>query len=329
MKKIATVFLVIFIICGPVFAQKSQKAKIGIMAPSAKQGWTAGVGWWTNETVNNLKKIAGDRLDFRVIFSANTAQQLKDLDSLASWGMNFLVLFPFDSAPLTQPVKQLQAKGVRCIVVEQGLTDTYFGYVNVTGDNPGMGRIAGQWLARTMKAEGLSNYVAIGGVQGSIDTQRMSSFFTEMNRDPSLRNLLGGNQYEFGHWVALDAQRVMQGYLSRYPRIEAVFCQEDDMVPGVMQAIREARRADIKIVLGGAGSKVVYKMIMDGNPMVRASALYNPSIMYDGIMYAADVARGLKSDAFHYTPSVTKVVVPPGIVDKNNVRQFYYAKSPY
>jgi ribose transport system substrate-binding protein len=99
------------------------------------------------------------------------------------------------------------------------------------------------------------------------------------------------------------------------------------MLLGVLQAIRERNRTDVKVVLGGAGSKVVYKMIMDGHPQVRATALYNPTMIRDGINYAADVARGFKSDGFHYAATPTKVVIPSGMVDKNNVRQFYNPKS--
>jgi ribose transport system substrate-binding protein len=96
-----------------------------------------------------------------------------------------------------------------------------------------------------------------------------------------------------------------------------------------MQAIREKNRTDIKIVLGGAGAKVVFKMIMDDNPQVRATAMYPTTMIRDGIMYAADTARGFKSDAWHIASAPTQVVIPTVMVDKNNVRQFYNEKSVY
>jgi ribose transport system substrate-binding protein len=213
--------------------------------------------------------------------------------------------------------------------VDRGLTDTSFGYVNLAGDNPGLGRYSGQWLARTMKAEGLTTYVAMGGMPVVIDTERMNAFFAEMNKESSLRNLLGGNRYEFANWSVQDGLRIMETFLQRYPKIDAVFCQDDDVLTGVYQAIKESNRKDIKILLGGAGSKVAYKYILDGDPLVRATTLYNPIMIRDAIWYAADVALGKKSDAFHSASSPLSVVIPSGIVDKNNVRQYYNAKSVF
>ena len=329
MKKLAIVLFIALLVCGLAFGQKAQKIKIGIAVPTADHGWTGGIGWWADETVKELKKTSGNVLDFRVVHSANATQQVRDVESLVTWGMNFLVILPHESAPLTAPVKQLHARGIRCIVVDRGLTDTSFGYVNLAGDNPGLGLYSGAWLRDTMKAEGLTNYVVMGGMPVVIDTERMTAFFAEMNKEPSLRNLLGGNRYEFGNWSTQDALRIMQDFLTRYPKIDAVFCQDDDMLLGVMQAIKEKNRTDVKIVLGGAGSKVVYKMIMDGNPQVRATALYNPTMIRDGINYAADVARGFKSDGFHFASSPTWVVIPSGMVTKDNVKQFYNPKSVF
>ena len=47
----------------------------------------------------------------------------------------------------------------------------------------------------------------------------------------------------------------MQDYLTKYPKIDAVWCQDDDMAVGVLEAIEQAKRTDIKLVVGGAGSK--------------------------------------------------------------------------
>jgi ribose transport system substrate-binding protein len=331
MKKLVLVLLAALMVCGLAFAGPSGQGgvKIGIAVPTADHGWTGGIGWWADYAVKEIEKTAGKQIQFRVVHSANATQQVSDVENLASWGMNYLVILPHESAPLTAPVKQLQAKGVKCIVVDRGLTDTSFGYVNLAGDNPGLGRESGKWLAATMKAEGLTNYVAMGGMPVVIDTERMDAFFAEMNREPSLVNLLGQNKYEFANWSVQDGLRIMEAFLQRYPKIDAVFCQDDDVLTGVYQAIKESGRKDIKILLGGAGSKVVYKMIIDGDPLVRATTLYHPSMISDGIQYAVDVATGKKSDSFHTASAPTSVVIPSGLVDKSNVQKYYNADSSF
>ncbi|MDR2784528.1 MAG: substrate-binding domain-containing protein [Treponema sp.] len=308
---------------------KPEIVKIGIAVPTADHGWTGGIGWYADYTVEQIKKTAGNTVEFRVVHSANATQQVSDVENLATWGMNYLVILPHESAPLTAPVKQLHDKGVKCIVVDRGLTDTSFGYVNLAGDNPGLGRFSGQWLAGTMKAEGLTNYVAMGGMPVVIDTERMDAFFAEMNKEPSLVNLLGGNKYEFANWSVQDGLKIMETFLTQYPKIDAVYCQDDDVLTGVLQAIKESGRQDIKIAMGGAGSKVVYKMIIDGDPLVRATALYHPSMISDGIQYAVDVAAGKNSDSFHNASSPVTVVIPSGLVDKSNVQQYYNPDSVF
>ncbi|MDR0377704.1 MAG: substrate-binding domain-containing protein [Spirochaetaceae bacterium] len=336
MKKSVLVLLIALAACGFVFAggQKSSGAqssavKIGIAVPTADHGWTGGVGWYADYTVEQIKKTAGNAIEFRVVHSANATQQVSDVENLAIWGMNYLVILPHESAPLTAPVKQLHDRGVKCIVVDRGLTDTSFGYVNIAGDNSGLGRFSGEWLAKTMKAEGLTNYVAMGGMPVVIDTERMDAFFAEMNREPSLVNLLGGNKYEFANWSVQDGLKIMETFLTQYPKIDAVYCQDDDVLTGVMQAIKESGRQDIKLVLGGAGSKVVYKMIIDNDPLVRATALYHPSMIADGIQFAVDVATGARDDSFHNASQPFSVVIPSALIDKSNVNQYYNPDSTF
>jgi ribose transport system substrate-binding protein len=60
--------------------------------------------------------------------------------------------------------------------------------------------MSGEWLRNTMKAEGLANYVVMGGMPVVIDTERMDAFFAEMNKESSLVPLLGRGKYEFANW---------------------------------------------------------------------------------------------------------------------------------
>ena len=333
MKKIAVVLLTLMlagtlIVIGCDKGKATQAIKIGVAVPTADHGWTGGIGWWADFKVDELKKVYPD-IQFNVVHSANATQQVSDVENLAAWGMNYLVILPHESAPLTQPVKELAAKGVKCIVVDRGLEDTSFGYVNLAGDNPGLGRMSGQWLRDTMKAEGLVNYVAMGGMPVVIDTERMDAFFAEMDKDRSLKNLLGGDKYEYANWSTQDGLRIMETFLQQYPKIDAVFCQDDDVLTGVIQAIKEARRNDIKIVLGGAGSKAVYQMIMNDDPLVRASGTYHPSMIADGIQYAVDVAKGIKSADFAAADHPETVVIPSEMVTKANVAQHYNPDSSF
>jgi ribose transport system substrate-binding protein len=333
MKRVALVFLCVLMAGTFAFAkggaQSSDVIKIGVAVPTADHGWTGGIGWWADFKVKEIADQYKGKVDFRVVHSANATSQVADVENLLSWGINYLVILPHESAPLTPIVKDAHAQGVKCIVVDRGLTYTSFGYVNLAGDNPGLGRLSGQWLAKTMKAEGLTNYVAQGGMPIVIDTERMTNFFAEMDKESSLVNLEGKDKYQFANFSPQDSLRLMEAHLQQYPKIDAVFCQDDDAMLGALQAIKESGRKDIKIVIGGAGSKAVYEMIKAGDPLVRATTLYHPSMIADGIQYAVDVALGNKPDTFHTANAPTTVVIPSALIDKSNVDQYYNPGSSF
>ncbi len=98
----------------------------------------------------------------------------------------------------------------------------------------------------------------------------------------------------------------MQDYLTRFKEIDAVWAADDDMAFGVLRAIEQAKRKDIKIVFGGAGAKAMVKTLMDGsNPLIQANVSYSPKFLYDAIKLTA-LARmkGEKLPANTIVPSV-------------------------
>ena len=77
---------------------------------------------------------------------------------------------------------------------------------------------------------------------------------------------------KYGNWNRDDAFKVMQDYLTRFKQIDAVWAADDDMAVGVLKAIEQAKRKDIKIVFGGAGAKGMVKTLMDGkDPRIQAN----------------------------------------------------------
>lgn len=109
--------------------------------------------------------------------------------------------------------------------------------------------------------------------------------------------------------------------------IDTVWCQDDDMLKGVVQAIKEAGRTEIKTVLGGAGSKDIIKMIMEDNPTVRATVTYNPSMVASGIVFGVEDARGKTVGGLYHTPS--RVIIAADLGVKENAKTFYFPESAY
>jgi aldehyde dehydrogenase len=92
---------------------------------------------------------------------------------------------------------------------------------------------------------------------------------------------------------------------------------------GVLKAIEQAKRDDIKIVFGGAGAKGMVKTIMDGkDKRIGADVSYSPKFIYDAIKLTAE-AR-LKGEKL---PATT--IIPSVLITKENAKDFYHPNSPF
>jgi ribose transport system substrate-binding protein len=94
------------------------------------------------------------------------------------------------------------------------------------------------------------------------------------------------------------------------------------MAIGVLKAIEQAKRSDIKEVFGGAGAKSAVKKIMDGDKLIQADVSYSPKFIYDAIKMTAQ-AR-LKGDAMP-----ARTILPSMLITPDNAKQFYFPDSPY
>ncbi|WP_163616817.1 substrate-binding domain-containing protein, partial [Klebsiella pneumoniae] len=61
-------------------------------------------------------------------------------------GIDALVTLPHNSDELTDPIRQVKAKGVFVTVVDRALSDQSIQDLYVAGNNPELGRVAGKYL---------------------------------------------------------------------------------------------------------------------------------------------------------------------------------------
>jgi ribose transport system substrate-binding protein len=268
----------------------------------------------------------GTAAELKILAARDVYAQILQLEDLAKWGMEYLVICPAEPAILAPVLKTFHAQGIKVLVADRDLGDPSFGYVHLTVDHREAGRLSGQWLAREMKAAGLTNYIALGSFPGPVGGEWMEVFFSEMAREISLVNLFGRDRCEFVPGSSSrEGRRLTEAYLRRFPRIDAFYCQDDEVLPGVLEAIRVSGRSDVKLLLGGGGSRRVYGMILEGHPLVRATVLYHPSLVTEAIRYAAKAAR---EGTFPSSPVPVQVLIHPVLIDISNVQTYYEADSP-
>ncbi len=297
-------------------ALAAEKVTLGVAIPTATHGFTGGIVWWANQAKKELE-AANPTLKIIVKTGSSAPDQANQVqDMLIVNKINALVILPVESASLTQPVMQLKNKGVYVTVVDRGLTNPAAQNSYVAGDNTAFGKLPAEYLAKKLGGKG--NIVVLRGMPSTIDNERVDAFNAVMKANPGIKIL----DAKYGNWNRDDAFKVMQDYLTRFKQIDAVWASDDDMAIGVLKAIEQAKRTDIKEVFGGAGAKVAIKKIMDGDKMIQANVSYSPKFIYDAIKLTAE-AR-LKGQ-----PVAAKTIIPSVLITKENAKSFYFPDSPF
>jgi ribose transport system substrate-binding protein len=296
-------------------AQEEDGAVIGVSIPAATHGWAGGMNFHAQSAVERLEETY-PQLDFVLSTASDPGTQVNDIeDMVATRSIDALVVLPFESEPLTSPVQRVAESGTWVTVVDRGLSQEGIEDLYVAGDNPGFGRVAGEFFVEQMPEGG--NIVVLRGIPTTIDNERVEAF--QQAIEGSGIEILG---MEHGNWNRDDAFAVMQDFLSRHPEIDAVWASDDDMAVGALEAINQAGRQDEMWVLGGAGMKEIVARVRDGDQMVPADVTYPPSMIATAIEITA---LNFVSDA----PVSGEFIIGSVLITPENAEQFYFPESPF
>ncbi len=295
--------------------------KIGVSIPTADHGWTGGINYWAAKAIEDWEAKRDD-IEFFLVASSDPQRQISDVEDLMVKGIDALVILAHDSAPLTPIVAEAYESGIYVVSVDRGLLlpvqDVY-----IAGDNPGLGRVSGKWIAEELNGEG--KIVALEGIPCVINTERVEAFEAEIAKYPGIELLDSQPAY----WSADKGYEVMSNYLQKYPEIDAVFAQDDDILIGVLAAYEESGRNDIKTFLGGAGSKIMVKKVMDGDPLVRADVTYPPSMIGTGVSLAVFGVTGEPLEGFYQQKVPSQIILAAELVTPENAELYYEPDSVF
>lgn len=289
---------------------------IGISIPAADHGWTGGVVYWAGEAKKTIEK---ENPAIKVLVSAakDSADQVSGIENLLVRGIDALVVLPNEPAPLTPICKKAAAGGIPLVVVDRGLAEKVQ-TLEVVGDNPGFGRVSAEQIATKLGGKG--KVAIMQGVLCQVNTDRVEAFKQVMAGHPGIEIVEEG----VSDWSPEKGMRLMESYLQKHPSgtLDAVWAGDDDVLLGAKKAYEAAGRSDLKILLGGGGSKAVVKMILDGDSLVSQTVTYPPKMIFEAAKKAVDLLNGIK-------PENPKVVVPAAVVDMSNAAENYFPDSAY
>lgn len=302
-------------------AKPAKKMKIGVSVPAADHGWTAGIGWWAKKAMELHPEI-----DWVYATAGGPEKQIADIEDMMVKGVDGLVILATESAPVTPVARRAKEKGLFIVNVDRGFIsnpgEAPIADVFLEGDNKAFGRKSAEFVAKQMGGKG--NLVILTGIPCTVDTDRVNAALEVFKQYPDIKIL----DQQPAMWNREKGLQVMENLLAKHKKINAVWAQDDDILLGAMQAIKEAGRAKEMWIVGGAGMKDVIKMVMDKDPMVPANMTYPPSMIATGIHMAASALRdGKRDEVVKFLPK--HLMIDVELVTPDNAKQFYFPDSVY
>ncbi|WP_243354760.1 ABC transporter substrate-binding protein [Bacillus litorisediminis] len=285
------------------------KYKIGILAPAVTHGWVAAVAYHAEARAKELS----DEIDYQIQTSSNAQEMTAQLDDLMTWGADAIVAFP-QWEGMEVPIQRALDEGIE--VVNFDIVIDVDGVYRVAGDNYDMGVQGANYIVDKIGTEGNVVILEVPSA-GSVSELRKQGFVETIEEIAPDMNL----QTYATQFTREDGLKDFADILTSNDKIDAVYSMDDETSIGVLQAIREAGRTDIKVVTGGGGMQEYFNMMPENEDIWIQSALYSPAMVKDAVDVALKVLKGEEVEK--------ETIIPTTIVDRENYQEFLDEGSPY
>jgi len=303
----------------PAGEKTLEESQLVVVMPAAAHGWIAAVVFFAEQKGQELG-IPG----YRVLTSASVAEQAGQLDELISQRVDAIVLFPH-SDELSIPAERVVDAGIPLFLFNRNVHADYV--LRLLGSNIMIGAEGARVIAEGIGGSGVVAYLAVPSV-GSTNNERLGSFWAVMEEYPDIQLVtMTANSISIE-----EGLRVTTDMLTANPQVDAIFTIDDSLSIGALQAVREAGRSDIQFINGAGGAQIYFHMIHETEDIWLFSATYAASMIKDTIDLAVEYLEGRRdfSGLFSEGFSVPNVVViPPVIIDRNNVEEHFAPGSPW
>ncbi len=194
-----------------------------------------------------------------VLNGANdSAKDVTNMENLLSAGVHIVLYNPVDSDAAAAVAQMAIDAGVQVISIDRGVNGVEV-ISHIASDNVYGGRIATEKLIELIGGKGV--LAEIQGMAGASAANDRHQGFQEAVTAAGEGIQVADSQ--IGDWDTTKAMGIMENMLTARPDIQAVFCANDNMAIGAVQALQQAGRADI-FVIGFDAEQVALDAIEEG-----------------------------------------------------------------
>ena len=261
-----------------------------------------------NTATNIIKKAYPDAQVTTVGYDYDLGKQFTQIDNFIAAGADFILLNPGDPRAITPAIKKAQAAGIPVVAfdtVAQGADAA------VTTDNVMAGRIACQYIVDKLNGKG--DVIIQNGPQVSAVVDRVVGCKEVFAKNPEI-NVLSDEQD--GKGSRDGGMAVAQGYLTRFPKIDAIFTINDPQAIGTALAAKQAGRNEFFITSVDGSPDIEDALKNPTFEMIKASASQDfYAIPKVSAQIGMDLVNGKK-------PEQQLILIPSTLVTRENVGEY-------
>lgn len=214
-----------------------------------------------------------------------------------------VIISTFDGVMMAEPAARIHRAGARTVVVNRELETREFDAF-VTGDNYQGGVNVARYMGNFFRAQGITNpLVYIIGMQlgTPIANDRSRGFERIMRTEFPEVTILGTTEGQHNIEAGFNA---MQNVLAAHPRIDGVYSHDPFSAMGQEQAIINAGRTDVRIIMACAPDQsVVAHMRANPNTIFRGNFAYPPSMAADAVRTMVRILQGQPFERYYIAPA--------------------------
>ena len=239
-------------------------------------------------------------------------KQFTQIDNFIAAGVDMILLNPGDPNAIEPAIKKAQARGILMVAVD---TAAKGADITVTTNNVQAGEIACQFIVDKLGGKG--DVVVQNGPQVSSVVERVRGCKSVLAKNPGIKVLSDDQDAKGSREGGLA---VMQGHLTRFPKIDAVFTINDPQAIGTDLAAKQLNRQNI--IIASVDGAPDIEAALKGNTQVQASASQDPYAMAQlAVKLGAEALNGKK-------PENPVTLMPSNLVTRENVGQYKGWSAP-
>ena len=220
-----------------VFADEKQDLTLGLMLSDNTNQFFS--------TLEDAFKKAAEDAGYEVISLSSgndAAKDVTNMEDLLTQNPDVIVYNPVDSDAAGDAGAMANDAGIPVVTVDRAANSGDI-VCHIASDNVYGGEIAAQYIVDQLPDGG--QVVEIQGQAGASATnERGEGFHNIMDDNDKFEVVVS----QTGNWSSSEAMSVMENALTANPDIKAVFCHNDQMALGAIEACQQADRDDIVIV---------------------------------------------------------------------------------